>query len=177
MDFESFNSGIESIKNILSMLKAGKDLLPQGPEKEEVTKKITEAEKAFLIAEAQSAKDLGYEICKCTWPPSIMTVDAETKKPTCPKCGNKDDFPVLHETEQIILTNLFNSGDRTVTQITSDLKIETNIVIYYLEELLKKSLIQKIKPIRTNQGISYGITHTGRGYFIKKGIRVTMSDE
>lgn len=42
------------------------------------------------IAEVIVAKELGYQICKCTWPPQIATlIDCENYKEKfkCQKCG------------------------------------------------------------------------------------------
>ena len=46
--------------------------LPKGTEKEAATKSLLEAAKATQIAEASVAQALGYELCKCAFPPTPM---------------------------------------------------------------------------------------------------------
>ncbi len=72
------------------MLKSVKDLLPNTPQKEAAVKKISEAETAFTIAEAKAAQELGYDLCRCSWPPQIMLVETQSGHISCPKCGKKD---------------------------------------------------------------------------------------
>jgi len=92
MELESLTKAITLGAQAISLVKKVKDILPDGPEKEVAKNKLDEAENAFKIAEAQSAKSLDYHLCKCTWPPQIslsIGYDAEgyTEQFKCPKCG------------------------------------------------------------------------------------------
>jgi len=87
---------------MVSTFKSAIDLLP-AREKEEASKKLDEVKEKLQIAQAQIAKGLGYELCKCTWPPQIMLHAGEVKygeKFRCPACGrvvSPDDMPPLNE--------------------------------------------------------------------------------
>ena len=48
-------------KSLISALKELKELLPEGEDKNRLIKKVNDAERELAIAEAQTAKDLGYE--------------------------------------------------------------------------------------------------------------------
>ena len=69
---EGFTMGVTALKAVLALMKDAKDLLPNGPQKASAEEKIGEAEKALRIAEAQTAQSLGYELCKCAFPPCPM---------------------------------------------------------------------------------------------------------
>ena len=59
-------------KTSLDMLHAAWNLLPKGESKDEIEHKLIEAEKALNESRAKLAHDLGYQLCKCTFPPQIM---------------------------------------------------------------------------------------------------------
>ncbi len=87
---------IEEIKSALGLFataigaaKKAKDLLPDSSEKKAVEQSLEEAEKQSKLAEAKIAQALGYELCKCTFPPPIMLSQGyrdhrETFE--CPRC-------------------------------------------------------------------------------------------
>jgi hypothetical protein len=54
----------------------------------EVGEQLKKAEEALKKSEAELAKKLGFRLCRCTWPPQIMTWDKTTRKHVCPKCGD-----------------------------------------------------------------------------------------
>lgn len=68
----------------LGILKQLKDLLPDSPEKEDAMKKLDAAERDLATAQARTAKDLGYELCECTYPPQIVLLKGGAKR--CPIC-------------------------------------------------------------------------------------------
>lgn len=90
--FALIRSGVGALKDLMSLVPAG--------ERKAAEEALVKADVAIRTAEAKLAKDLGYELCRCTWPPQIMTrVDAgrmmgggrqthrnETWK--CPQCEN-----------------------------------------------------------------------------------------
>lgn len=87
MNIEAFKSAIDLGAKALSLVKNAKDLLPNSPQKQAADKTLDEAEKAFRIAESQAAKELGYNLCQCTWPPQIMLFTGKKYHFKCPKCG------------------------------------------------------------------------------------------
>ncbi len=66
MEIESLTKALTLGAQAISLVKKVKDLFPDSPEKEAANKTLEEAENAFKIAEAQSAKFLDYHLCKCT---------------------------------------------------------------------------------------------------------------
>ena len=46
--------------------------LPEGKDKEAAAQSLEEAEKATQLAEASIAQALGYELCRCEFPPTPM---------------------------------------------------------------------------------------------------------
>jgi hypothetical protein len=87
---------IDSIKTLLGIYRDAKDLLP-GPQQEAATAAVAEAEKQLAIAEAQIAKTLGYQICHCSFPPTIMLkigVDRQGDPVFgCTECGTDSAYP------------------------------------------------------------------------------------
>jgi hypothetical protein len=73
-------------KSAVELLKSAKDLLPDSPKKKAAEQSLHLAEQAFKIAETQAAEDLGYHLCRCTWPPQIALRQG-TGAQVCPACG------------------------------------------------------------------------------------------
>lgn len=94
--------GITLLGSVVSTVRAVIDVLPK-KEKEEASEKLLEIENKLQAAEAQIAKGLGFELCKCTWPPQIMLLAGEVEygeKFSCPACGrvvSSDDMPPLKD--------------------------------------------------------------------------------
>jgi len=81
-----------------------KDTVPNSTQKEIVEKKFQEAERNFQIAEAEAAQNLGYSICRCTWPPQIMLDTSKEEKEAifvCPKCKKTEKIVGLIDDDQI----------------------------------------------------------------------------
>lgn len=76
MEFENplpaLKEGFEFLRSAIGVLKDAKELLP-GDKKAAVESSVSNAERSFQIAEAQMAQALGFHLCKCDWPPKIMT--------------------------------------------------------------------------------------------------------
>ena len=99
-DLKPFSEGVSVLSSLVSTIKSVIDILPK-KEKEIASRKLAEAEEKFKIAQTQIAKGLGYELCRCTWPPQIMLYAGEAEygeKFRCPACGRRispDDMPPL----------------------------------------------------------------------------------
>lgn len=86
--------GFDTIRSLFGVLKDAKDAMPKGAKSDAVGLAIEQSEKHFAIAEAQIAKGLGYQLCKCEFPPTIMLTVGNTyargipQGPVyeCPKC-------------------------------------------------------------------------------------------
>ena len=87
MDLEIAKSFLSLAGQAIGVIKQGKELLPPGSQREAAEKKIAEAEQALALAEVRAAQSLGYELCRCTWPPQIcLRIDGHDNM--CPKCGH-----------------------------------------------------------------------------------------
>jgi hypothetical protein len=111
MDFDAnaIAQGAGAFKTIFDGLRSAiglvRDIRGSGKASEEQEKLVEEAlEKATAatkIAEAQLAKALGYELCKCQYPPvPMLTVGVLTRGPKagspvyeCPQCGHNTATP------------------------------------------------------------------------------------
>lgn len=97
MDITLFTEAVTLAKSAISLLRGAKDLLPDSKEKEEATRLLGIAEREFKISEAKAASELGYEICRCTWPPQIMIETEKEYIVQCPQCKKtKDIKPRVH---------------------------------------------------------------------------------
>jgi hypothetical protein len=76
-------------KEAVETLKTAWSLLPKGADKDAVARKIGEAEKALERSDAKLAKELGYKLCECTFPPQPMLWKEKRKLFVCPNpdCG------------------------------------------------------------------------------------------
>jgi len=88
MDINSLATGIGLFSSTISAVRQAIELLPDSSKKQAAAEALEKAEHEFKIAEAQSAYDLGYLICKKHFPPEII-LSADDINWECPKCGNK----------------------------------------------------------------------------------------
>jgi hypothetical protein len=94
----------EAIRSAIGLVKDAKDLLPPDDKREAaISQALVMAESSAKIAEAEIAKALGYELCKCAFPPTIMlTVGEHNGRPTtgpvyeCPRCGFNTASPFMY---------------------------------------------------------------------------------
>jgi hypothetical protein len=91
----------DALRSAMGLLKDAKELLPPGDQREAaITQALAAAQSSSKIAEAEIAKALGYELCKCEFPPTAMlTVGSHSGGSKtgpvyeCPKCGNNTAYP------------------------------------------------------------------------------------
>jgi len=76
-----------------------KDLLPDNDEKANAIKSISDLQERLSTAEYAAAKELGYKLCTCTYPPQIMLYNKAKKSSICPNCNNsiKGSFAVFSD--------------------------------------------------------------------------------
>jgi hypothetical protein len=95
----------DALRSAMGLLKDAKDLLPSGDQREKaISQALVTAESNSKIAEAEIAKALGYELCKCAFPPTIMlTVGNHNGRSghvgpvyECPKCGYNTAGPWMY---------------------------------------------------------------------------------
>jgi hypothetical protein len=87
-------STFDTLKSAIGLLRDAKGLLPEGDQREAITIALDSASASAKIAEAEVAKALGYELCRCDFPPTpMLTVGELNGRPKigpvyeCPKCG------------------------------------------------------------------------------------------
>jgi hypothetical protein len=90
VDLQSIKVGIGLFHEALESLKALKDFLPKGTKRDQVEAKLADAGRQIALGESQLALSLGYKLCKCTFPPTIMLrtglIDGR-ENCSCPQCG------------------------------------------------------------------------------------------
>jgi hypothetical protein len=99
MLLEPFKEGISLLQSAVSIISQVKNLLPKDTKSQELHSKLTDAETNLKLSEVAFAKEIGYQLCKCTWPPQIMLSIGEVdygekyKCPSCNKIISDDDMP------------------------------------------------------------------------------------
>lgn len=89
--------GFDTIRAMFGVFRDVKDTLPTDEQRQALESAIHQSEQQFAIAEAQMAQALGYQLCRCEFPPNIMVqVGVGKGRPTpiesgapvfqCPKC-------------------------------------------------------------------------------------------
>lgn len=82
---------LRALNSALDAAKKARDLLPASA-RSAVDAEIDRAEEQFQMARAQIAKDLGYKLCRCKFPPGIMLVLHKERCYKCDACGNVVSF-------------------------------------------------------------------------------------
>jgi hypothetical protein len=91
MDIDSLIKGINLVSTTITTLKNIKELIPSGNKKQDVEKKLEEAEKSIKIAEAEIAKGFNFQLCYRHFPPGVMLEIAPFKS-KCNTCENVEDY-------------------------------------------------------------------------------------
>lgn len=93
MDFTDLADYIRVSKDALDLLKGALSLMPKDAQRDEIERKLVAAEDALRRSDAQLAKELGYQLCKCTFPPQIMLWKQLQSRFACPnpECGRTFD--------------------------------------------------------------------------------------
>jgi hypothetical protein len=72
MDFSDLKTYFSLTKDVLELFKSTYALLPKGSARDEIERKISAAEEIMRRSDAKLAKELGYNLCQCRFPPEIM---------------------------------------------------------------------------------------------------------
>lgn len=90
MDIEALRTGLSLLTSAIGLAKQAKEMLPESKEKKSVEEGLERAERSTKIAEAEIARGLGYQICRCTFPPQIMLKTGFSREYgdhfQCPRC-------------------------------------------------------------------------------------------
>jgi hypothetical protein len=101
-------AAFDAMRSAIGLVKDTKDLLPkeEKAKADAITAALATAESSSRIAEAEVAKALGYELCGCAFPPTIMlTVGQHNGRPEtglgpvfeCPRCGYNTAGPYTYK--------------------------------------------------------------------------------
>lgn len=105
----ALKSTFDAVRSAIGMLQDAKELLPTGDQRgAAITQALVTAESSSKIAEAEIAKALGYELCKCRFPPTPMLTVGYLDRPVakrnagdpvheCPKCGSNTAGPFMYQ--------------------------------------------------------------------------------
>ena len=87
----SFGEWLTAGKSLLELFRVARDNLPKGEQREQLDAKIKEAEQILARSDAKLAQDLGYDLCKCTFPPTPMLYRHSERASVCQNeaCGNR----------------------------------------------------------------------------------------
>jgi hypothetical protein len=83
MDYHDLNEWVVLSKSALDLFKSAVPLLPKGRQKDELEEKIKQAANLLARSDAKLARELGYHLCECTFPPQIMLWREATKSYDC----------------------------------------------------------------------------------------------
>jgi hypothetical protein len=83
---------ISAGKSVLDLLRSAWTLMPKGAEKNRIATKLEEAELALELSNAKLAKELGFRLCQCRFPPLPMLWDNARGAFVCQNltCGRVD---------------------------------------------------------------------------------------
>jgi hypothetical protein len=72
MDFTDLKDYVALSKEAIDLLKAAWNVLPESDQRDDAQRKLEAAAALLVRSDARLAKDLGYRMCQCTFPPQIM---------------------------------------------------------------------------------------------------------
>ncbi len=89
VDPKTVGEWLFDLKSATEFVKTTLGMLPKSPEKDVIESKIQAADEAMRRADVELAKDLGYRLCQCTFPPQVMLWKEGQQAHVCEKCGHK----------------------------------------------------------------------------------------
>jgi len=101
MDATAIMGGIGLVRGAIELLRDAKDLVPGSQKAKAIELALKQAEQALQHAEIRLANDLGYNLCKCTFPPQVA-LRAPDGKMICPKCKRDTDEDFKQDDEGVI---------------------------------------------------------------------------
>jgi hypothetical protein len=87
--FQSVNEYLHAGKEALDLFKAAIPLLPKSGKRDEIEQKVNLASEAMKRSDAALAQKLGYNLCQCQFPPTVMLWREKLSAYVCenPECG------------------------------------------------------------------------------------------
>ncbi|MDQ6701919.1 MAG: hypothetical protein M3Z96_01830 [Pseudomonadota bacterium] len=95
MDLSNWTAYLSAAKTALDIFKGIRAEIPKGPKADEAQRQIEKAEQALRVSEVELAKALGYNLCQCTFPPSVMLWSEKEQAHLCPNpnCRRRIERP------------------------------------------------------------------------------------
>jgi|JTFP01.1.fsa_nt_gb hypothetical protein len=87
MEISGIKEAFETFSTAISVLRSAKDLLPDSKEKKEAEEAVEKAASTARLAESQAAQVLGYPLCRCSWPPTIMVAKIQGGRQSVYHCA------------------------------------------------------------------------------------------
>lgn len=182
MDIQTGAALFSLLDQSLGLLKKARDVMPESKEKKDLTKQLAEVEAAYRVAEARAAQELGYELCKCSWPPQIMLL-ASDGRAECSKCRRRagastgdggGDTAAQSEnelaSEEIKVLEFLGKADssREVTDVAGSLGMPEQRAKYWLTKLVERDMVSKSQVPMV--GVMYSLKQKGRECLIARGL-------
>jgi len=78
---------VDTSKSLIDLFRTLAERCKDPALREEVEQALVDAETRMKLAQAESAKSMGFPLCECTWPPNIMLYRRAQDANVCPECG------------------------------------------------------------------------------------------
>jgi hypothetical protein len=87
--FQNVSDYLHAGKEAIDLFKTAYTLLPKGEKRDEIERKVNLASEAMKRSDAALAQKLGYNLCQCEFPPSIMLWREKQSAYVCqnPECN------------------------------------------------------------------------------------------
>jgi hypothetical protein len=91
MDFLDLKDYVSMMKDAVDLFKSAYTVLPKGAQRDEIEKRVLAADALLKRSDARLARDLGYVLCKCTFPPTPMLWQEKEQAYICQnqECGHR----------------------------------------------------------------------------------------
>lgn len=170
MDIGDLSSAIALLRQALGAFKDAQSALPDSQEAQGALRKIEDAEEKLKTAEARTAQELGYHLCRAHWPPEIKLQgrDGTFRCPTCDgtDAGPEAGDPQLSKSELAILQLLYRVHEPAPPEyIAGQLGIEVGRAQHWLDKLDDRDYVYA--NLNWMTGARYGIARKGRDYLIE----------
>ena len=93
-DLQSLSESFGFIKQTTGILKDLRDLIPKSADRKKLESTLEKAEREFALIETNVAHVLGYQLCRCSFPPQIMLLEKDNPSNSvyeCPACHRTID--------------------------------------------------------------------------------------
>ena len=80
---------VDTSKSLIELFRTLAERCKDPALREEVEQALVDAETRMKLAQAESARNMGFSLCECTWPPNIMLYKRELDAVVCPECGRR----------------------------------------------------------------------------------------